>query len=61
MPIILVPGNYLQIVDSAQELKSEPPICLEDGVRETTLGELLPDSVGPGFLKHMEAVRSYNY
>ena len=51
MPIILVPGNYPQVVDSAQE----------DGVRETTLGELLPDSMGPGFLKHMEAVRSYKH
>lgn len=41
MPIFLVPGNYYQRVsDSVQE----------DGVRETTIGELLPESLGPGHL-----------
>jgi hypothetical protein len=33
MPILLVPGNYLHVLDSVQE----------DGVRETTLGELFPE------------------
>ena len=39
MPILLVPGNYnLQVLlDSVHE----------DGVRETTLGELFPESLGP--------------
>lgn len=37
MPILLVPGNYyLKVLDSVQE----------DGVREMTLGELFPESLG---------------
>ncbi|KAF8798633.1 cytidine deaminase-like protein [Phlegmacium glaucopus] len=39
MPILLVPGNHPQVLDSVQE----------DGVRETTLGKLFPDSLGPAF------------
>lgn len=40
MPVLLVPGDYPQ----AGEPK---PGYSEGGVRETTLGELLPDSFGP--------------
>ena len=51
MPILLVPGNYpqLEALDSIQELQSQCSYP-EDGVRETTLGELFPESLGPGCL-----------
>ncbi|KAF8974363.1 cytidine deaminase [Flammula alnicola] len=44
MPILLVPGDYPQKVEPGQEPK---PGYTEGGVKETTLGELLPDSFGP--------------
>lgn len=43
MPILLVPGDYLQV----GELKSGA-----DGVVETSLNELLPMSFGPEFLEN---------
>ncbi|KAF9445857.1 cytidine deaminase [Macrolepiota fuliginosa MF-IS2] len=47
MPILLVPGDYPQ--------PEEPkPGYSEGGVRETTMGELLPDSFGP---EHLELPR----
>lgn len=48
MPILLVPADYPQ--------PGEPKSGFtEGGVRETTLGELLPDSFGP---EHLELPRS---
>jgi cytidine deaminase len=44
MPILLVPGDYPQKSQPGQELK---PGYTEGGVKEVTLGELLPDSFGP--------------
>lgn len=46
MPILLVPGDYPQ-PDAGSERK---PGITEGGVKETTLGELLPDSFGPEHL-----------
>ena len=44
MPIILVPGDYPKPLEPDQEAKLG---YTEGGVRETTLGELLPYSFGP--------------
>ena len=44
MPILLVPSDYPQPADKDKE---SPPGIGEGGVRETTLGELLPFSFGP--------------
>lgn len=43
MPVLLVPGDYPQ-PSNGEALK---PGYSEGGVRDTTLGELLPDSFGP--------------
>ena len=51
MPILLVPSDYPQPVDKGKEV---PPGIGEGGVRETTLGELLPFSFGP---EHLELPR----
>ncbi|KAH9479127.1 Cytidine deaminase [Psilocybe cubensis] len=51
MPILLVPGDYPQQLPAGEEPK---PGYTEGGVRETTLGELLPDSFGP---EHLELPR----
>ncbi|KAG6907499.1 hypothetical protein DXG01_008695 [Tephrocybe rancida] len=52
MPILLVPSDYPQPLKEGEELKSG---FSEGGVRDTTLGELLPDSFGP---EHLELPRS---
>ncbi|KAF5316282.1 hypothetical protein D9619_006816 [Psilocybe cf. subviscida] len=44
MPILLVPGDYPQKSQPGQEPK---PGYTDGGVKEVTLGELLPDSFGP--------------
>ncbi|KAF4611250.1 hypothetical protein D9613_007241 [Agrocybe pediades] len=51
MPILLVPGDYPQAPLPEGEQK---PGYTEGGVKETTLGELLPDSFGP---EHLELPR----
>ena len=51
MPVFLVPGDYPK--PAGDETEGKPGIT-EGGVRETTLGELLPDSFGP---EHMELPR----
>jgi cytidine deaminase len=45
MPILLVPGDY------PQKGKAQKPGYTEGGVKETTLGELLPDSFRPEQLR----------
>ncbi|TFK37471.1 cytidine deaminase-like protein [Crucibulum laeve] len=49
MPVLLIPGDYPKKVEGEQK-----PGFGEGGVRETTLGELLPDSFGP---EHLELPR----
>ncbi|KAF9038670.1 cytidine deaminase-like protein [Panaeolus papilionaceus] len=44
MPVLLVPADYPQTSKPNEPIK---PGYSADGVRETTLGELLPDSFGP--------------
>ncbi|KAG6856314.1 hypothetical protein H0H87_005593 [Tephrocybe sp. NHM501043] len=44
MPVFLVPSDYPQPLKEGEELK---PGFSEGGVRDTTLGELLPYSFGP--------------
>jgi len=51
MPILLVPGDYPQPGVPGEE---KSPGYGEGGVKETTLGELLPDSFGP---EHLELPR----
>lgn len=51
MPVLLVPGDYPKPSDGEWDQK---PGMTEGGVRETTLGELLPDSFGP---EHLELPR----
>jgi cytidine deaminase len=51
MPILLVPGNYPQKLEQGEQAM---PGYTEGGVKETTLGELLPDSFGP---EHLELPR----
>lgn len=51
MPILLVPGDYPKAADDKDAGK---PGITEGGVKETTLGELLPDSFGP---EHLELPR----
>ena len=48
MPVLLVPADYPQPPKPGHEQKRG---YTEGGVRETTLGELLPDSFGPGELE----------
>ncbi|KAF8347740.1 cytidine deaminase-like protein [Amanita rubescens] len=50
MPVLLVPGDYPQ-KNPPNEDHSKPGKTTEGGVRETTLGALLPDSFGPEDLK----------
>ncbi|KAF8889218.1 cytidine deaminase-like protein [Mucidula mucida] len=52
MPILLVPGDYPK--PAADDKDAGKPGMSEGGVRETTLGELLPDSFGP---EHLELPR----
>ncbi|KAF5379448.1 hypothetical protein D9615_006575 [Tricholomella constricta] len=47
MPVLLVPGDYPQPLQEGEERKAG---ITEGGVRETTLGELLPYSFGPEHL-----------
>ena len=47
MPVLLVPADYPQPLEPGREQKRG---YTEGGVRETTLGELFPDSFGPGEL-----------
>ncbi|KAK0222009.1 cytidine deaminase-like protein [Armillaria fumosa] len=52
MPVLLVPGDYPKLSDDkTDEGKSS---MTEGGVRETSIGELLPDSFGP---EHLELPR----
>ncbi|KIM39565.1 hypothetical protein M413DRAFT_447047 [Hebeloma cylindrosporum] len=51
MPILLVPGDYPQKLEPGEAPK---PGYTEGGVKETTLGVLLPDSFGP---EHLELPR----
>ncbi|PPR05229.1 hypothetical protein CVT24_010335 [Panaeolus cyanescens] len=44
MPVLLVPADYPQPTKPGEVIK---PGYSEGGIRETTLGELLPDSFGP--------------
>lgn len=44
MPILLVPGDYPQKLEAEEAQK---PGYTEGGVKETTLGALLPDIFGP--------------
>ena len=46
MPILLVPADYPQVPYSTEET-SGVGVIGEGGVKQTTLGELLPDSFGP--------------
>lgn len=46
MPVLLVPGDYPQRRPQKQD-PNKPGKITEGGVRETTLGALLPDSFGP--------------
>jgi cytidine deaminase len=46
MPVLLVPGDYPQKRPQKQD-PGKPGKITEGGVRETTLGALLPDSFGP--------------
>ncbi|RDB27680.1 Cytidine deaminase [Hypsizygus marmoreus] len=50
MPVLLVPGDYPKPDDGSEK----KPGVTEGGVKETTLGELLPDSFGP---EHLELPR----
>ncbi|KAJ7579291.1 cytidine deaminase-like protein [Mycena floridula] len=51
MPVFLVPGDYPQ---SPEDIETGKPGITEGGVRETSIGELLPDSFGP---EHLELPR----
>jgi len=46
IPVLLVPGDYPQRLLDAPGGEG-PGVVTEGGVKETTLGELLPDSFGP--------------
>jgi cytidine deaminase len=50
MPVYLVPADYPQASHSSSKPTSGIGTVGEGGVRETTLGELLPDSFGPEHL-----------
>ena len=51
MPILLVPSDYPQPENLDNSItKGRVGVVGEDGVRETTLGDLLPDSFGPEHL-----------
>jgi cytidine deaminase len=45
MPVVMVPADYPQPEQENKEGHTE------GGVKETTLGQLLPDSFGPGDLE----------
>ncbi|PFH48635.1 hypothetical protein AMATHDRAFT_76619 [Amanita thiersii Skay4041] len=47
MPVLLVPGDYPQRNPVDDDGADKPGVITEGGVRETTLGALLPDSFGP--------------
>ncbi|KAM6497523.1 Cytidine deaminase-like protein [Amanita muscaria] len=49
MPVLLVPSDYPQS-NLPKDDPSKPGTITEGGVRETTVGALLPDSFGPGEL-----------
>jgi len=53
MPILLVPGDYPQQPMEDRDNKKDPGIT-HGGVRETTVGDLLPFSFGP---EHLELPR----
>lgn len=46
-PVLLVPGDYPQSEPALKQDENKPGKITEGGVRETTLGALLPDSFGP--------------
>jgi cytidine deaminase len=48
MPIFMVPADYPQMPQPGEEDQGG---YIEGGVKETTLGQLLPDSFGPGDLE----------
>ncbi|KAK0487278.1 cytidine deaminase-like protein [Armillaria novae-zelandiae] len=52
MPVLLVPGDYPKSSDD--KMDEGKPSMTEGGVRETSIGELLPDSFGP---EHLELPR----
>ncbi|KAK0503833.1 cytidine deaminase-like protein [Armillaria luteobubalina] len=52
MPVLLVPGDYPESSDD--KMDEGKPSMTEGGVRETSIGELLPDSFGP---EHLELPR----
>ena len=54
MPVLLVPGDYPQDIKDKNVEKGGRELS-EGGVREYTLGELLPDSFG---LEQMEVPRT---
>ena len=58
MPILLVPGDYPQKLEPG---KAQEPGFTEGGVKEITLGELLPDSSGPWAIGvSTEAVKEFS-
>ncbi|KJA22779.1 hypothetical protein HYPSUDRAFT_138783 [Hypholoma sublateritium FD-334 SS-4] len=56
MPILLVPGDYPQDIKEKEKEEGKPELS-EGGVREYTLGELLPDSFGPEQLELPRSAR----
>ena len=56
MPVLLVPGEYPQDIKGKNVEKGERELS-EGGVREYTLGELLPDSFGREHLELLHTVR----
>jgi len=48
MPVFLVPADYPQLAPTAEAIQMN---LGAGGVKETTLGNLLPDSFGPDHLE----------
>lgn len=56
MPVLLVPGDYPQDIKSKNVEEGARELS-EGGVREYTLGELLPDSFGREQLELLHTAR----
>ena len=56
MPVLLVPGDYPQDIQGKNVGMGGRELS-EGGVREYTLGELLPDSFGPEQMEVPRTVR----
>lgn len=56
MPVLLVPGDYPQDLKDKEQEEGKRELS-EGGVREYTLGELLPDSFGPEQLELPRSAR----